>query len=223
MFDSRGVGFAERAEPVVRSTAGVVELRELAGKVAPVVLAGEQLIPVPDVVAPLLPAGGLRRGSVVSVAGPPGSGATSVLLRLAAAASAGGSWVAAIGMSDLGLVAAAEAGIELSRLAVVPEPGGNWPIVTAALLDAIDIVIVRPATRVRPQDARRLATRARDRGGVLIVAGAWSEGADVRITTSASRWDGLGDGHGFLRERSVEVAAEGRGAAARRRQKQIAV
>jgi hypothetical protein len=231
VFDSREVGLAERAtgsEPTIG--VGVTELRELAGKVAPVVLAGEQLLVVDDLVAPLLPAGALRRGTVVSVEGAAGSGATSLLFRLVAGASRAGSWVAMVGMQDLGVVAAAEAGIDLSRCAVVPEPGGNWPMVTAALLDAIDVVVLRPSTRVRPQDARRLATRARDRGGVLIAAGGgpppnygWPEGADIRLRAERSRWVGLSDGHGFLRERVVDVVAGGRGAAARQRRREVSV
>jgi hypothetical protein len=38
---------------------------------------------------------------------------------------------------------------------------------------------------------------------------------DLGLTVTASRWTGLGDGHGCLRGRQVEVVAEGRGAAAR--------
>jgi hypothetical protein len=38
---------------------------------------------------------------------------------------------------------------------------------------------------------------------------------DVGLAVTASRWTGLGDGHGCLRGRQVEVVAEGRGAAAR--------
>ena len=212
MFDSRAVGLAGRAAEFE-----LRELRELAGKVAPVVLAGEQILPVGPAVSSLLPARALRRGSVVAVDGPPGTGATSVALHLAAGASKEGSWIAVVGVPALGLVAAEEAGIDLGRLAVVPAPGGQWPLVAAALLDAIDVVILRPSTRPRAQDVRRLASRARDRGGVLIALGGWPEGADVRLTSTRSRWEGLGQGHGCLQRRSVDIATAGRGAAARER------
>lgn len=221
MFDSRAVGFAERRPE--RAAGAVRELRELAGKVAPVVLAGEQIVPVAEPVAPLLPGRALRRGTVVSIEGPPGSGATSLLFQLVAAASQDGSWVAMVGMADVGVVAAAEAKVDLDRLALVPDPGGHWPMVTAALLDAVDLVVVRPSTRVRPQDARRLAGRARERGGVLLVAGTWPDGADVRLTAQRTRWEGLADGHGFLRQRRVDVTVDGRGAAARTRRLDVAV
>ena len=222
MFDSRAVGLAERATSASGASGAsgatrVHELRELAGKVAPVVLAGDQVMPVSEAVRPLLPGGALRRGSVVSVEGASGSGATAVIFHLVAAASAGGSWVAMVGLPAAGFVAAAEAGVVVERLAVVPDPGGNWPMVTAALLDAIDIVVLRPSTRIRPQDARRLGSRTRERGGILIVAGSWPEGADVRLTTEQSRWTGLGDGHGVLQGRQIDVTTDGRGAAGRRR------
>lgn len=214
MFDSRAVALVD---------GDIHVLRELAGKVAPVVLAGDQVIPVDESVQRLLPGGALRRGTVVSVEGQPGTGSTSLLFRLVAAASNDGSWVALVGMPDAGLLAAAEAGVSLERVAVIPEPGGHWPLVTAALLDAIDLVVVRPSTRVRPQDARRLATRARDRGGVLLVAGGWPEGADVRLTARRGRWEGLADGHGFLRARTLDIVTGGRGAAARQRRFDLAV
>jgi hypothetical protein len=206
MFDSRAVALVD---------GDIRVLRELAGKVAPVVLAGDQLVPVSESVQQLLPGGALRRGTVISVEGPPGAGSTSLLFRLVAAASNDGSWVALVGMPDAGLLAAAEAGVSLERVAVIPEPGGHWPLVTAALLDAIDLVVVRPSTRVRAQDARRLATRARDRGGVLLVAGAWP--------ARQGRWEGLADGHGFLRARTLDVVTGGRGAAARQRRFDVAV
>ena len=38
---------------------------------------------------------------------------------------------------------------------------------------------------------------------------------DLGLAVTTSRWTGLGEGHGSLRGREVEVVAEGRGAAAR--------
>jgi hypothetical protein len=55
-------------------------------------------------------------------------------------------------------------------------------------------------------------------GAVLVPCGdSWPEGADLRITVVSSGWQGLGQGHGFLRTRVVEVVASGRGAASRER------
>jgi hypothetical protein len=187
-------------------------LGELANRVRPVALAGEERLAVLEPLEPLLPNGALRRGSTITV-----QGSTALALALLARATAEGSWAGVVGAPHLGLVAAAELGVALDRLALVPAPGGQWATIAAALLDAVDLVLVEPTARVRPADARRLATRARERGAVLVPIGAWSEGADVRLGVAASRWEGLGDGHGHLRARQVDVVAQGRGAAARER------
>ncbi|CAN5868840.1 MAG: hypothetical protein H0V93_17045 [Euzebyales bacterium] len=176
-------------------------------------LADVSLLPVPPPLEGLLPWGGLRRGSTVVAEAP------SLALALVARSSAAGSWCAAVGLSSLGLAAAAEAGVALERLAVVAHPGPDWLAVTAALLDAFAVVVVRPPERVRPADGRRLVARAKQRRSVLLPLGApaaW-EGAEVRLAVTASRWEGLGQGDGHLRARLVEVRAEGRGAAARPR------
>lgn len=190
-------------------------LRDVAATIQPVALAGERLLPVLPALESLLPSGGLRRGSVVAVAG-----STSLALALVAGASAGGSWAAAVGMPDLGPVAAAELGVALERFALVPAPDagggpGGWAGVVAALLDALDVVVARPGRHVRPGDARRLAARSRERGSVLVTVGggAW-EAADVRLTVERQEWVGLGRGWGRLRARRVEVAVGGRGSAA---------
>ena len=85
---------------------------------------GERILPVLPELRGLFPAGGLRRGSTVLV-----GGSTSLLLSLLTSASSAGSWCAVVGMPDLGLVAAAEFGIALGRLALVPDPGPDWPAV----------------------------------------------------------------------------------------------
>jgi hypothetical protein len=89
--------------------------------------------------------------------------------------------------------------------------------VVAALLDAIDVVLVRSPPGLPPAQARHLAARARERGAVLVPLGPWPEPADLRLAVTASAWQGLGRGHGTLRARRVEVAVTGRGPAARER------
>jgi len=190
-----------------------VALEQLVAGTSPVSLAGSRVLPVAAPLEPLLP-DGLRRGSVVAV-----EGSTSLALAVLAGPSAAGSWCAAVGLPSLGLVAAAELGVALERLALVASPGAaeGWATVVAALVDAMDVVLVRPPAHLRPGDARRLAARARERGAVLVAAGRWSERTDVRLRVTARVWEGLGLGHGRLRARRVDVVAEGRGAAARPR------
>ena len=174
-----------------------------------------------EALEPLLGEAGLQRGSVVSVVGPAGSGATSLALALVAGPSASGSWVAAVGLPWLGLPAASEAGVNLGRLALVPAPEpAAWSGVVAALVDAFDVVLLRPDRRARPSDARRLAARARARGAVLVLlpptAGSHA-GPDVALRLDRTSCEGMGDGHGRLRSRRMRVEATGRRRAARPR------
>jgi hypothetical protein len=182
------------------------------------------VIPVAAPLSGLLPAGGLRRGSTVAVAAAPG--ATSLLLALLAAASAGGAWAGVVGRPDLGLVAAAEAGVRLDRLAMVPHPGADLLAVASALLDGLDLVVLAGATRagIRAADRQRLAARARQRGAVLLPIGPWP-GADVELGCADPHWLGAGTGvdggSGRLRARRVEVRARGRGIAPHGRSVQV--
>ena len=113
-----------------------------------------------------------------------------------------------------GCCAAAESGIALDRLALVPNPGPEWPTVVAALIDGVDVVVVAVPGPVSASIASRLVARARQRGCVLVPYGRW-DGADVTLQVTQGRWEGLGDGQGRLRRRKVTVVARGRGAAAR--------
>jgi hypothetical protein len=170
-------------------------------------------LPVAAALAPILP-DGLRRGSTISV-----TGSVSLLLALIGAASADGAWCALVGFPRISAEAAREYGIELSRLAIVPAPGSGWTTAVGALLDAVDVVAARPP-RLVPGDIRRLGARARSRDAVLVPYLAGSDswpGADVRLTARDGQWSGIGAGTGRLRARQVDVAAEGRGQAARPR------
>ncbi len=117
-------------------------------------------------------------------------------------------------MPELGAVAAAESGVVLERLALVPNPGPEWPTVVAALIDGVDVVVVAVPGQISAGVASRLVARARQRGCVLVPFGGW-DGADVSLQVVRGEWEGLGDGRGRLRGRAVTVVARGRGAAAR--------
>jgi hypothetical protein len=207
----------EDAGRVDEPSAGRVALARVAERTRPVTLAREQRLPVLEPLSPLLPQGGLRRGAVVGVEG---VGATSLLLALLAGPSMAGSWVALVGLPQLGLAAAAELGVVLDQVAVVADPPpAGWAATVAALIDAFDVVALAPPA-VRPQQARRLAARARERGSVLVVARGrhrWGEGPDVRMAVVDHEWRGLGAGHGHLRSRRLTVTATGRRDAARPR------
>ena len=173
-------------------------LRAVAARTQPFVAAGDRRLPVAGALGALLPAGGVQRGSTVAVDGMPGSGSTTVALTLAAAATSAGEWAAVV---DPGVGgprrrrAAAEAGVELERLAVVRRaPPDRWGAVVAALLDGVTVVVAAVPPHVRLGDARRLVARARERGAVLVAFGAWPVEAAVRVQTGPSAWRGLGAG-----------------------------
>ena len=120
--------------------------------------------------------------------------AAALSLALAAGPSVGGSWVAAVGMPDLGLVAAAEAGVVLDRFALIPRPGKQWADVVASLIDGFDLVLARPPVHLKAGVARRLVARARERQTVLVGVGGWPEGASMRIDARVCEWMGMGSG-----------------------------
>src|SRR4051794_15568277 len=166
----------------------------------------ERVLPVLAELRGLLPGGSLRRGATVVVRSP------SVLLALLVAASRAGSWCAVVGMPTLSPLAAAEMGIALERLALIPNPGAEWTTTVAALLDGLDIVVAAPPGPVAATVSSRLAARARQRGSVLMPTGPWT-GADLTLEAVRGVWAGLGSGRGRLRCRELTIRARGRGAA----------
>lgn len=219
------------AQPGLRSQSGqLAELRRLAERVAPVVLAREQTLPVLPALQPLLPGRALRRGTQVAVGG---LGATSLALALVAGPTAAGSWVAAVGLPGLGLAAAGELGVALERVVLVREPPpASWGAVVAALVDAFDVILLPGGVRGRRGDGRRVLARVRERGAVVVqvASGGWAtasgptgpssldgQGAEVQLVGRRVRWSGLGRGWGHLTGRQVVVEAGGRRAAGRPR------
>jgi hypothetical protein len=204
---------------VSTSAPDLAVLRQLGDRVRPLSDAAERVLPVPEAFVALLPHGGLQRGTTVATTG---SAATSLALALAGPATRAGSWCAVVGLAHLGLLAAAELGVDLERTVLVaaPEPAA-WPSVVAALLDAFEVVLVQPSAPLTPTVQRRLAARTRDRGAVLVVVGeaaaARGQEPDLVVGAGRSSWEGLGVGHGRLRARRVEVEVRGRRGAARPR------
>ncbi|UUV32070.1 hypothetical protein NQK81_01095 [Amycolatopsis roodepoortensis] len=149
----------------------------------------------------------LRRGTTVAVLG-----STSLLLGLLAEASRTGSWAGVIGMPSLGVAAAAECGVELGRLVLVPRPGNDVAAVIGAVMDGVDLVVVGPAAcrAMSAPMAQRLSRRARNRGAVLLATGEWS-GADLTLRCELGTWaGGSQDGRGRLDYRDTVVHRTGK-------------
>jgi hypothetical protein len=168
---------------------------------------GAEFFEVPSPIADLLPDGGIRRGATVAVHG-------SNALALAVASGTRGTWRAAVGAPALGVLAAAELGIDVRRLALV-QPGGAlaWARTVHALLGGCEVVLAWPPASLGLQWAQRLTAIAREQSAVLVVAGArWPGRVDIAIELTRSEWMGLERGAGRLRARRVEIAVSGRGA-----------
>ena len=203
-----------------RRTAAMAQAVRTADDVAFAEPDATRVLPVAPEIAEVLPwPGGLRRGATVAaVATGSAGGATSLILTLLADAIAAGSWGAVVGIPGLGAVSAAmDYGIELSRLALVPEPGPAWPEVVSALIDGVDIVVVAVPGAVAEGAARALMARARKCGCVLVTAQEWPT-CEVVLDVVERHWVGLGRGRGRLRRQDITLRATGRGRASRPRE-----
>ncbi len=186
---------------------------ERVGAVEQWVTPSELLLPVPEAVAPVLPEGALRRGTAAQV-----SGSTSLLLLMAAAACAVPGeeiWCAVVAMPDVGLAAAAEAGLDLQRTVVVPRPGPDAAAVLGALIDGFDVVVLGRCPALSDADRRAIGHRLRTREAVLLSGAVWP-GAQVVLEVGERAWFGVGDGDGVLTGREATVTGYARGMGASR-------
>ncbi|MET8422437.1 hypothetical protein [Nocardia sp. NPDC004860] len=165
-------------------------------------------LPVPGALENLLPDGGLAKGSVVVY-----NGAGSLISGLLAAVTSSGGHAAVVGLPRLGLLAAAEMGARLDRLAVVSDPGPDPLEVASVLLDGLDLVVLGLNGLAVPMSrARILAARARSKNSTLMVTnGSWS-GSALHIDTRVAGYSGLGRGCGRLRTVRLDVSVRGRSA-----------
>ncbi|WP_085382828.1 hypothetical protein [Mycobacterium colombiense] len=184
----------------------------------------EAQLALPPWLADLLPAP-VPRGTVAVL-----SGARSLLLSMVAAVTAAGGNAAIVGQPDIGLLAAAEMGADLSRLAVIPDPGTDPVEVAAVLVDGMDLVVLGlggrrvPPSRARavvararlggrrvpPSRARAVVARARNKGCTLLVTGGDWQGAPTRLAARVCGYDITADSRpGFGRIGGVRLQVSG--------------
>jgi hypothetical protein len=147
----------------------------------------------------------LQSGGVYTAALP------TLAMLLMAGPSAAGAWSAVVGSPEFGHHAAAELGVDLSRVVTVPrlEPGVDPLAVVAALVDVVDVVVLGP-TRISERDAARIAARLRERRCLIVTWGAWPR-ADAHLDARHVTWHGVGRGHGYLQARHLTVEVSGGG------------
>ncbi|UCR88732.1 hypothetical protein [Mycetocola spongiae] len=169
-----------------------------------------QPLPTSEPVARLLPGRALRAGAVYSV-----QDSVSLAMALMAGPSAAGAWCGVVGLPEFGLEAAAQIGINLERLVLVPRPGREWLEVTAALADVVTVVLASPPSRLPAGEVARLSSRLRQRGATLITLGDWPQ-SEATLRARGSRWEQIGAGHGYLGSREVGIDITDRAGRARR-------
>ncbi len=198
----------------------------------PAVMAHERLLPVHPVLAPLFGVApgdpGLVRGHTVVCSG---SAAMSCALAVMAAPTQVGSWAGVVGLPSVGVSAAAELGVVLSRTVFVAGASplsatsstssstfasSDMAAVISALVDGVEVLVLsrQVVASVSGGVMRTLHTRLQSRGGVLVLVGdPGSVSADVRLVATTMMWDGVGAGNGHLQRRrvSIELAARRRG------------
>jgi hypothetical protein len=151
----------------------------------------ESLLPTPELLAELVP-DALPRGTVAVL-----SGARSLPLSMVAAVTAAGGHAAIVGQPDIGLLAALEMGADLSRLAVIPDPGTDPVEVAAVLMDGMDLVLLGLGGRSVPTTrARAVLARARQKGCTLLVTGGDWQGASMRLEAQVCGYEMTGAGWG---------------------------
>lgn len=205
-LDQRVVDRAEQVEHLRRKIAAVSG-RVSRGHSAPprvedLIADSKSLLPMPESLADQLRAA-LPRGSVVVAAG-----ARSLTLEVVAAVTAAGGQAAVVGLPDIGLLAAVEMGADLTRLALVPDPGTDPVEVAAVLLDGMDLVVLGLGGQSVPLSrARAVTARARNKGCTLLVTGGDWQGARMRLEARVS---GYNVGCGRIKGVRLAVRTNGR-------------
>ena len=133
-------------------------------------------------------------------------GSATLLLAALALRQGATGWCGVIGGDELGWCAATEVGLDLNRVLTVPAPlldDASTLTVTSTLLDGVDTLLIGAtiAEGLRPQHRRRLLSRARERGHLILTPARW-EGARIL------RADALAPDTGTRNTPSVQAPAE---------------
>lgn len=190
-----------------------------ASKIAPLVFAKDLVLPVPDVFQQVLPGSGLQRGWTTRIEG--FAAGRAFAWALLSEVTRTGGWIAALDVAGIGLLAASEVGLSIERVLVVTSSDSDgWTEAMSALIGSVDVIVFgTPQHRVTPSMHRRLSSRCRERGTVLMELGTRSNSrqsrdssvqADVTFGVSPVEWKGIGEGHGRVEARTLRVTTSGR-------------
>ena len=173
-------------------------------------------LPVTQVLESIIPDGVLVRGRTVLCSG---DAAMSTALLLVCAATQAGSWLAIVGVSDLGLMSACEQGVALQRTVLVTPTDNkkDWTSTVAAVADGFDVMMLEVPRDASESDARRIQTRIQARRNVLVLVETSRQVTprsifqpDVVLHTQTTKWDGIEHGAGYVQSRHIDVTVSGR-------------
>ena len=159
----------------------------------------ERVFPLAPPLQGLFAESGLRRGVVYQC-----DLVLSLVWALIAEATSQGVWCALVGIPDAGLAAAEDMGVTLDRVVLVPHPGHQWLSVVSALTDVVGVVVLGGAPVPSERTLSTLMGRLRERESTLLVSSSWPR-KEATISVSQHHWQGLGAGHGLLREHRMSV------------------
>ncbi len=164
-------------------------------------------LPVPAPLREAMPGGGLAHGTACLFSGTP-----LVLMGVLAEVTRAGGHAALLGLPELGLLAAAEMGADLRRIALIPRPGRDPAQIISVLLEGMDLVVLGPGSLdVAPARARALNARLRGKKTVLAVLGTEWPGARTTVAAHVRRYAGVSRGKGRLRSLELLITVQRRG------------
>lgn len=187
----------------MNSTTTVRSLQQRITEMQPLRL-DDRALPTAPGLRSLLPGGALKKGASYSV-----RGSQQLALSLLSEASASGAWCGVIGCPTFGAESATALGIALDRCILIPEPGSDAIGLSGALSEILTVVLLVPSERPRPGEVERISARLREHGTALVIAGEWPH-PESALHVTASKWEGLGAGYGFLDEREIAVQSQDR-------------
>jgi hypothetical protein len=127
---------------------------------------------------------------------------------LLAAATAGGGWTAVLGCPRLALLAVAEMGGNLSRLAHISNPGDDPLDVVAVLLDGLPLVVLDHPTAPAASRTRAVLARVRSHDAILVTTHTGWARPDLEIHSELLECEGIGRGR--LQSITYRIQVSGR-------------
>ncbi|MEZ2189920.1 hypothetical protein [Corynebacterium sp. CCM 9204] len=171
------------------------------------------VIAVPDGLSGFLPGGGLPRQAVTTVGDCP-----ALVVEILAAATRAGAAVAVVGWPDLILTGVVDAGGDLDRVVVIPDPGDRPLVVTGMLVEGMDLVVhySREPMRIGAGGSRILLSKVRRGAAALVTVGFQLSSSTLCISADVVAYHGIEAGGGRIRAVDLDVCISAGGASVRR-------